>query len=96
MRPITVLLRFWRVWLGAWLAKPDMHRWTRQVLHPDVAYGQGMDAQVSAGVVLQAFPTHRYMASLDYHKCFDLLRIQPTCQLFEQSGFHPPMCKLLP
>lgn len=73
-----------------------MHRWTRQVLHPDVAYGQGMDAQVSAGVVLQAFPTHRYMASLDYHKCFDLLRIQPTCQLFEQSGFHPPMCKLLP
>lgn len=80
--------------MGAWLQKEDTRRWARAVLHPAVAHGPGMDSQVCAGLILQDFPRSKYIASLDYHKCFDLLRVAPTVQLLQRAGFCPRFSKL--
>ena len=70
----TVLSIFWRCFSSAWLKQPQMEDWVRSVLHSSLVYGKGGDPQVAAVVVLQSFAECGYCASLDYTKCFDLVR----------------------
>ena len=44
------------------------------MLREDVVYGKGSDAQIAAAIILKHLEQHGYMCSLDYTKCFDLLR----------------------
>ena len=90
-RPITVLSAFWRCFSSAWLKQPQMENWVRSVLHSSVVYGKGGVPQVAAAAVLQSFAECGYCASLDYTKCFDLLRPEVSTALLEKLGFDSRM-----
>ena len=87
-RPITVLSIWWRVLMSTWLRRDECRAWTAQVIHPDVAYGCGSDAQVLAAKVLDSYSEAGFLGSLDYTKCFDCLRPDATAQLLQHTGFH--------
>ena len=87
-RPITVLSCFWRTWLSAWLKTGPMENWIQSTLHPAVTYGKGASAEKSAAKILESYVRKHYMASLDYTKCFDSLRVNSTAALLRQLGFH--------
>lgn len=93
-RPITILSTWWRTWQSAWLQSEDMKDWIPGILDDTVAYGAHADAQVSAAKVLDAFGRQGFLASLDFTKCFDLLRPQACAALLVRSGFCPKMSKL--
>ena len=97
-RPITILSVFWRVWVSAWLKKRTTTEWIKTVLHPEVLYGNQMDAANAAGNILEAYAKDKHVGTLDYTKCFDLLRPQACARMMTQAGFHPQMsslCELL-
>ena len=97
-RPITILSVFWRVWVSAWLKKRTTTEWIKTVLHTEVPYGNQMDAANAAGNILEAYGKDKDVGSLDYTKCFDLLRPQACARMMTQAGFHPQMntlCELL-
>ena len=87
VRPITVLPAWWRIWLSAWLQTSHMTVWISEVLDESVVYGKQSDAQTSAAGILDAYGRHGYLASLDFTKCFDLLRPSACCALLKQNGF---------
>jgi hypothetical protein len=87
VRPITVLPAWWQIWLSAWLQTSHMTVWISEVLDESVVYGKQSDAQTSAAGILDAYGRHGYLASLDFTKCFDLLRPSACCALLKQNGF---------
>ena len=93
-RPITVLSAFWRCFSSAWLKQPQTEDWVRSVLHSSIVYGKGGDLQVAAAAVLQSFAECGFCASLDYTKCFDLLRPEVSTALLERLGFDARMSTL--
>lgn len=57
-----------------------------------------MDAANAAGNILEAYAKDKHVGTLDYTKCFDLLRPQACARMMTQAGFHPQMstlCELL-
>ena len=86
VRPITILSVWWRLFCSAWLKRDITSNWLKHILHKDVVYGKGSDGQVAAATVLQHFQQHGYMCSLDYTKCFDLLRPVASKQLLDASA----------
>ena len=94
VRPITILSVWWRLFCSAWLKRDITSNWLKHILHKDVVYGKGSDAQVGAATVLQHFQQYGYMCSLDYTKCFDLLRPVASKQLLDASGCCPHMSTL--
>ena len=97
-RPITILSVFWRVWASAWLKKSTTTEWIKSVLHTEVLYGNQMDAAIAAGNILEAYAKDKHVGTLDYTKCFDLLRPHACARMMTQAGFHPQMsslCELL-
>ena len=93
-RPITVLSSWWRIWMSAWLQSPDMKSWIPTVLDESVTYGTQSDAQISAACVLDAYSRQGWLCSLDFTKCFDLLRPAACANMLTQSGFCPKMSRL--
>ena len=64
-----------------------MTTWIADVLDESVVYGKQSDAQNSAAGILDAYGRHGYLASLDFTKCFDLLRPTACSALLKQNGF---------
>ena len=68
------------------------------MLHTEVLYGNQMDAAIAAGNILEAYAKDKHVGTLDYTKCFDLLRPHACARMMTQAGFHPQMsslCELL-
>ena len=93
-RPITVLSSWWRTWMSAWLQSPEMRSWIPSVLDKSVTYGTQSDAQISAASVLDAYSRQGWLCSLDFTKCFDLLRPAACTEMLIKSGFCPQMSRL--
>lgn len=92
-RPITVCSAWWRLLSSTWIHMGSVQSWIREVLHPDVNYGPGCDAQVAAGRLLHEYSKQGFLASLDYEKCYDLLRPRASAAIL-QAGFPTAMTRL--
>ena len=93
-RPITICAAWWRLFASAWLHNSRTEAWIRHVLHEDVCYGKGNDAQIAAAKLLHTYTKQGFLASLDYQKCYDLLRPMASVAMLRQTGFPEEMCKL--
>ena len=94
VRPITVCAAWWRVFSSAVLHTENAKQWVRAVLDEDIVYGQNSDAQVSAARLLHEFSRKGFVATLDYQKCFDLLRPQACAAILRVAGMPEDMVAL--
>ena len=95
LRPITILSRWWRLWMRAWLQTNQMQEWAQTILPEEIAYGAGCDSQVAASKILDSYSQLGFIASLDFSKCFDLLRPQLCGALLRQAGWDARMSSLV-
>ena len=93
-RPITICSAWWRLLSSTWIHMDHVQSWMKEVLHTDVCYGPGCDAQVAAGRLLQEYTKQGFLASLDYEKCYDLLRPRASAAILQRAGFPQAMTQL--
>ena len=80
--------------MGAWLQQDATAEWIREVITPEVVYGKGTDPQLSAASILQDFSGSGFLATLDYTKCFDLLRPSASASALKKAGCNPQLANL--
>ena len=87
VRPISIMSCFWRVWASAWIQAPSLQAWLQANLPKEIAYGKNADALQSAGVFFEHMAKDGYGGSLDFTKCYDLMRPEGTLRLMTAAGF---------
>lgn len=80
--------------MSAWLNTPAFHTWLPGTLHRPVSYGPGYSLENSAGKVLEGFVHDRFLASLDFEKCFDLLWPKACGAVLRKAGMHEGLARV--
>ena len=93
-RPITVMSAFWRAWSSAWLQTPTAPLWL-QTLPDVVVTGKQSEAALTAAALFTKLNKLQYGASLDFSKCYDLMRPEGTARLLTTGGCPQGITNLL-
>ena len=85
-RPISIFSCFYRSWLTAWVRTPCMRKWLQTHMPAHVCIGQGSEAQLTAGLLLNSISERVFGATLDYSKCYDSMDPRGTLALMQLAG----------
>ena len=91
-RPISIFSCFYRTWLTSWIKTPCMRKWLQTHMLSQVCIGQGSEAQLTAGLLLNSISEKGFGATLDYSKCYDSMDPLGTLALMQLAGL-PAFCR---